>query len=85
MAKKIMLVVVAVILLVGVENLIAQERRGRPDAEQEQKGQPVQLRRQRAGEEAGRGRMEGMQQRRQSPSSSVPAKFGLCKRGLVDS
>ncbi|MBA7628989.1 hypothetical protein ES703_36486 [subsurface metagenome] len=64
MSKKIMLGIVAVILLVGVENLIAQERKDRPKAEPKQKGQVEQLRRQRAGEEAGRGRVEGMQQRR---------------------
>ena len=64
MSKKIMLGIVAVILLVGAEHLIAQERKGRPKAEPKQKGQVEQLRRQRAGEEAGRGRVEGMQQRR---------------------
>jgi len=35
MSKKIMLVIVAVILLLGAENLIAQERRDRPEAEPE--------------------------------------------------
>jgi len=64
MSKMVMLGIVAVILLVGAENLIAQEERDRPEAEQEQKGQVEQLRRPRAGEEAGRARMGGMQQRR---------------------
>ncbi len=64
MLKKTMLGIVALILLVGAENLLAQERRGRPKAEQEQKGPVEQLRRQRAGEEAGRRDVEGMQQRR---------------------
>ncbi len=59
-----MLGIVAVILLVGVENLIAQEEKGCPIAEQKQKGQVEQLRRQRALEKPGRGRVEGMQQRR---------------------
>jgi hypothetical protein len=58
-----MLVVVAVILLVGVENLIAQEGRDRPEAEPKQKGQVEQLRRPRAGEGTGRARVGGMQQR----------------------
>jgi len=64
MSKKIMLVIVAVILLVGAENLIAQERRGRPESEPKQKGQVEQLRRPRAGEEAGRARVGGMRRLR---------------------
>ena len=65
MLKKIMLGVVVVVLLVGAENLIAQERRGKPKAEPKQKGPAEQFRRQRAGEEAGRRDVEGMQQKPQ--------------------
>ena len=39
-----MLVIVAAILLLGVENLIAQERKDRPKAKPKQKGQTEQLR-----------------------------------------
>ena len=70
MLKKIILGIVALLLLVGAENLLAMEKKDRPKAEQEQKGPVEQLRRQRAGEEAGRRDVEGMQQRRRQRAVS---------------
>ena len=60
MLKKVMLGIVAVIVLVGAENLIAQER------EVDERAEKRALRRaERAEREAGHKRMEGVQQKRQ--------------------
>ncbi len=66
MLKKIMLSVVVTAVLIGVSNLIAQERRDRPEARarQRQKDQAEQPRRQRAGGEAVREHSEQEQQQR---------------------
>jgi hypothetical protein len=66
MLKKIMLSIVAAVVLIGAEDLIAQERRGRPEARarQRQKGQAEQPRRQRTDREALREHAEQVQQQR---------------------
>ena len=73
MLKKIMLGIVVAVLLIEVESFAAQERRGRPEAEQKQEAQAEQLRRRRAGDEAVRKPMGGMQQRqRQRTDREAP-------------
>ncbi|MHC4172153.1 MAG: hypothetical protein ACYST5_04330 [Planctomycetota bacterium] len=66
MLKKTMLSIIATIVLIGAANLIAQERKDRPEARarQRQKGWAEQPRRQRAGREAVREHTEQVQQQR---------------------
>jgi len=73
MLQKIMLGILVVVLLIEVENFAAQERRGRPEAEQKQEAEAEQPRRRRAGDEAVRKPMGGMQQRqRQRTDREAP-------------
>ena len=59
MLKKIVLSIVAMALLLGIESLIAQERKGKPEEKQKQKAQAKQLHEQQLCKKAGRKREEG--------------------------
>ena len=96
MLKKIMLSVAAMAVLIGASNLIAQERRGRPQAKprQRQKVQTEQPRRQRADRAAVRKRMENLRDEPEPirpgqdqpgvPQGGVPAQPGQMFSGWLD-
>jgi len=79
MLKKIMLGIVVLALLAGVENLLAQEKEGKPKAKQKQKqaqkGKAKRLHKQKAGKEAAPKRVKALQhKRRQMVAKEAEAK-----------